>query len=104
MRMKNADTELYTDYLLSTFGAATATGLSAMLGGDVSHDRITRFLSTRAYTSRGLWHYVKPAVRAAERDECQPLCSLPKTTHQRIALCLYPTSTIAGGCVTSVTN
>ena len=36
--------ELYSDYLRS-FGAATATGLSDMLEGEVSHDRITRFLS-----------------------------------------------------------
>jgi len=69
MRMKNAGIELYTDYLLSTFGAATATGLSAMVEGDVSHDRITRLLSSQEYTSRELWHYVKPAVRAAERDD-----------------------------------
>jgi len=41
MRTKNADTELYTDYLLSTFGDATATGLSAMVEGDVSLDRET---------------------------------------------------------------
>ena len=49
--MKKADLDLYTDYLLSTFGAATATGLSAMVNGDVSHDRITRFLSVQDYTS-----------------------------------------------------
>lgn len=41
--MKKADLDLYTDYLLSTFSAATATGLSAMVDGDVSHDQITRF-------------------------------------------------------------
>jgi hypothetical protein len=41
--MKKADLSLYTDYLLSTFGAATAKGLSAMVEGDVSHDQITRF-------------------------------------------------------------
>ena len=33
--------ELYSDYLLSSFGATTATGLSAVLKGEVSHDRIT---------------------------------------------------------------
>jgi hypothetical protein len=52
--MKKAELELYTDYLISTFGAATATGLSAMVEGDVSHDRVTRFLSAREYTSRDL--------------------------------------------------
>jgi len=45
--MKKTELELYTDYLISTFGAATATGVSAMLDGAVSHDRITRFLAER---------------------------------------------------------
>lgn len=67
--MKKANLDLYTDYLLSTFGAATATGLSAMVEGDVSHDRITRFLSEQDYTSRDLWQEVKSTVRLVERDE-----------------------------------
>ena len=58
--------ELYTDYLLSTFGATTATGLSAMLEGDVSHDRITRLLSKQDYTSKDLWLQVKAMVRSVE--------------------------------------
>jgi hypothetical protein len=41
--MKKAELDLYTDYLLSTFGAATATGMSAMVQGEVSHDQVTRF-------------------------------------------------------------
>ncbi|MGH8857866.1 MAG: IS701 family transposase, partial [Polaromonas sp.] len=61
--MKKADLDLYTDYLLSTFGAATATGLSAMVDGDVSHDRITRFLSGQNYTSKDLWQQVKSTAR-----------------------------------------
>ncbi len=43
--------ELYTDYLISNNSYATATGLSAMLDGDVSHDQVTRLLSERDYTS-----------------------------------------------------
>ena len=35
--------ELYTDYLISGNGYATATGLSSMMDGSVSHDQITRF-------------------------------------------------------------
>ena len=30
--------DLYTDYLIIQNGHATATGLSALLGGDISHD------------------------------------------------------------------
>ena len=67
--MKNSDLELYTDYLLSSFGAATATGLSAMVNGDVSHDRITRFLSKQEYTSKDLWRQVKAMVRKVEDAE-----------------------------------
>ena len=67
--MKKADLDLYTDYLLSTFGAATATGLSAMVEGEVSHDRITRFLSEQEYTSKELWQQVKSTVRMVERAE-----------------------------------
>jgi hypothetical protein len=63
--MKKADMELYTDYLLSTFGAATVTGLSAMVEGAVSHDRITRLLSWEEYTSKDLWRQVKPMVSEA---------------------------------------
>ena len=66
MRMKNSELELYTDYLLSSFGATTATGLSAMVQGDVSHDRITRFLSRQDYTSKDLWRQVKAMVRQVQ--------------------------------------
>ncbi|BBP00478.1 IS701 family transposase [Sulfuriferula nivalis] len=67
--MKKVDLDLYTDYLLSAFGAATATGLSAMVDGDVSHDKITRFLSEQDYTTKDLWQQVKSTVRMVERDD-----------------------------------
>ena len=67
--MDKAQLELYTDYLLSTFGYATATGLSAMVNGQVSHDQVTRFLSGEEYTSKDLWQEVKPTVRQVEREE-----------------------------------
>ena len=67
--MKKADLDLYADYLLSTFGAATATGLSAMVEGDVSHDQVTRFLSAQEYTSKDLWQQVKSTIRSIERDD-----------------------------------
>jgi hypothetical protein len=67
--MRKQDLELYTDYLISSFGAATATGLSAMLDGAVSHDHITRFLSNNEFTSKDLWLYVKPIVREIETND-----------------------------------
>ena len=37
-----------------------------MVEGDVSHDRITRFLSKQEYTSRDLWRQVKAMFRQVE--------------------------------------
>jgi hypothetical protein len=61
--------DLYTDYLISSFGLTTGTGLSALLGGSVSHDRIQRFLSKQEFTSADLWHFVKPHVRGVEQPD-----------------------------------
>src|SRR5919204_5520235 len=60
--------DLYSDYLISSFGATTATGLSNLLEGDVSHDQITRFLASRERTSADLWHLVKPHVRQVQSE------------------------------------
>jgi hypothetical protein len=60
--------ELYSDYLLSAFSYTTATGLSAMTGGAVSHDKVTRFLSEKELNSSELWRLVKPLVRVLEEE------------------------------------
>ena len=39
--------DLYADYLISSFGPTTATGLSRLLQTHLSHDKITRFLSEK---------------------------------------------------------
>lgn len=61
--------ELYTDYLLSSFGKTTATGLSALLDGSLSHDQVTRFLNSGEFDSRQLWKLVKSAVREVEQED-----------------------------------
>ena len=61
--------ELYSDYLLSSFGATTATGLSAWVDGALSHDQVTRFLSAADYDGQTLWQQVKPLVRTMEQDD-----------------------------------
>jgi len=58
--------DLYSDYLLASFGATTATGLSELLSGDVSHDQVTRHLSGQKKTSADLWQIVKPFVRKVQ--------------------------------------
>jgi hypothetical protein len=59
---------LYADYLISSFGPTTATGLSRLLQAHLSHDKITRFLSERPYTSANLWQVVKPLVRQVQSE------------------------------------
>jgi len=45
--MKNGKLlDLYSDYLISAWGQTTATGLSSLLDGEVSHDQIQRFLAS----------------------------------------------------------
>ena len=61
--------ELYSDYLISSFSYTTATGLSKMLDNKISHDKITRFLSEREYTSKDLWKLVKTTVREIESED-----------------------------------
>ncbi len=61
--------DIYTDYLLSSFSHTTATGLSKVLDGLVSHDKITRLLSENSFDSKHLWQEVKPLVREFEEEE-----------------------------------
>jgi len=67
--MKTDYIEIYTDYLISGSGYATATGLSSMMDNAVSHDQITRFLSKNEFTSKDLWLQVKPTVRKIESED-----------------------------------
>jgi len=60
--------DLYTDYLISSFGATTATGLSRLLDGEISHDSVTRFLAEEINTSANLWRVAKPLVRQIETE------------------------------------
>jgi hypothetical protein len=55
--------ELYTDYLIVVNGQATATGLSAILDGEISHDKITRLLSNGEFNSKYLWKKVRLSDR-----------------------------------------
>src|SRR5215470_12222298 len=61
--------DLYTDYLISSFGPTTATGLSSLLDGQLSHDQVTRLLASEPQNSADLWKIVKPLVRAVESPE-----------------------------------
>ena len=67
--MKKDKLEICTDYLICQNGYATATGLSALLDGDMSHDQITRFMSEEDNTSKDLWRETKAVVRGIEQDD-----------------------------------
>jgi hypothetical protein len=67
--MKNDTLEIYVNYLISSFNATTATDLSRVLDGDVSHDVITRMLGSPEQTNKDLWFRVKPLVREIEDED-----------------------------------
>ncbi len=51
--------DLYTDYLQTSFSYTTATGLSQLLEGDISHDQVTRFLCQVPIGHKVLIHYLR---------------------------------------------
>jgi hypothetical protein len=55
--------DLYTDYLICQNKYATATGLSELLDGEFTHDKVSRFLRLEDFDSKSLWSYVKKSVR-----------------------------------------
>ncbi len=61
--------DLYSDYLLASFSQTSATGLSNLMNGEISHDQVTRFLSQEKKTSKDLWHIVKPFQRKINTSE-----------------------------------
>jgi len=61
--------DIYSDYLLYSTEQTTATGLSNLLDGELSHDKITRFLSSESFDKKTLWKKVKRLVRAYEGND-----------------------------------
>jgi len=46
-----------------------ATGLSIMTEGEISHDKVTRFLSESDFSSKDLWKMVKPTIRKIQSED-----------------------------------
>ena len=61
--------DIYTDYLISSRGATSATGLSRLYDGAISHDQVTRLLTNSYLESKDLWNQSKPLIRAAEQGQ-----------------------------------
>jgi hypothetical protein len=60
--------DLYSDYLLASFGATTATGLSELLEGAISHDQVSRYLAGTKKTASDFWRTVKAFVREMQSE------------------------------------
>jgi hypothetical protein len=61
--------DLYSDYLLCSSREVTATGLSGLVDGDLSHDKVTRFLNGEELGAKELWLKVKGTVRRYENED-----------------------------------
>ena len=64
----NNTLDLYYDYLIVQNKYATSTGLSEMLNGAISHDKVTRFLNKEELNSKDLSKYIKSDVRNNENS------------------------------------
>ena len=61
--------DLYTDYLMISTRLCTATGLSRLTDNSISHDKITRLLSSGIFSSQSIWKEVKPFIREIENSQ-----------------------------------
>ena len=61
--------DLYSDYLLASFGATTATGLSELLEGELSHDQVSRYWAGPKKTASDRWRTVKSFVREVQSEQ-----------------------------------
>ncbi len=61
--------DLYTDYLMTTTGKATCTGLSSVLDNLYSHDAFSRLLYQSDLDSKFLWQQSKLYVKELSRSQ-----------------------------------
>lgn len=67
--MNMAMLDLYTDFLICSTSYTTATALSHATGNAISHDKITRFLSSKEFTQADLWQIAKPFVKVLQETK-----------------------------------
>lgn len=60
--------DIYSDYLIASFSQTSATGLSNLVNGEISHDQVTRFLSQEKKTAKDLWLIAKPFVKKIQSE------------------------------------
>jgi hypothetical protein len=59
--------DIYSDYLIAQTQYATATGLSNLLEGSISHDRFTRLLNGNTFDAKDLWQFVTHVTQPLTR-------------------------------------
>jgi hypothetical protein len=65
----NMTLDLYVDYLLCSTSETTATGLSQLTNGALSHDKVTKFLLAKDYTASDLWKIAKPLYQSIKDED-----------------------------------
>jgi hypothetical protein len=61
--------DIYSDYLISSFGLTTAVGLSLLLDKGYSHDQISRFLAQKQLSQKDYWKTIKKYIRPIENEK-----------------------------------
>lgn len=59
--------ECYSDYLIVQNHRATATGLAKLMEGNISHDKVSRFLRHQDFSSKDLWTYAKKILKKGDK-------------------------------------
>lgn len=65
----NMSLDLYVDYLICSTSYTTATGLSRITDKAISHDKVTKFLTSKDYTASDLWKIAKPFYKSIEAED-----------------------------------
>jgi DDE superfamily endonuclease len=65
----NMSLDLYIDYLICSTSYTTAMGLSRITNKVISHDKVTKFLSSKDYTASDLWKIAKPFCESIETED-----------------------------------
>jgi len=61
--------DIYTDFLICSTSYTTATALSRTTGNAISHDSVTRFLSSEDFTPSHLWEIAKPLIKTIQNEK-----------------------------------
>ena len=66
--LKSSLLDLYTDYLIAGVSQTTATGFSLVLNNQITHDMVTRLLSSGFISSQRLWSMAKSMCEEIEDE------------------------------------